>query len=181
MTRSAPVSRLAPEFDGFLFAPIGDDGKGMPLSVLSALARLDLDPWQEAADLARLPGNTATQRLASLIAALPSRPSAHDDLGAIAARLIALLPGRVGNQNSANRKTPPSAGIPTNIPVIRQVIFYVILMAVVLGARSLIASHQPVPQARPDLSSVSGTVSPRIPPPILAVHEAVESDNGRDR
>ena len=34
----------------------------MLLSVLSALARLDIDPWQEAAQLAGLPGETATRR-----------------------------------------------------------------------------------------------------------------------
>jgi len=64
----------------------------MPLSVLSALARLDIDPWLEAAELARLPRETATQRLASSIAALPEGPSAHLEHGTIAARLIALLP-----------------------------------------------------------------------------------------
>src|SRR5471030_962988 len=80
-------------FDAFLFAPIGDDRKdGMMLSVLSALARQGVDPWQEAARLAVLPGKTATQRLASMIAALPETPSAHPDPGMIAARLIALLP-----------------------------------------------------------------------------------------
>jgi hypothetical protein len=36
------------EFDNFLYASIGADRNGMPLSVLSALARLDLDPWEEA-------------------------------------------------------------------------------------------------------------------------------------
>jgi hypothetical protein len=71
MTRSASVSRLASEFDNFLFAPIGEDRNEVPLSVLSALARLDVDPWHEAANLARLPKETATQRLASLIAGLP--------------------------------------------------------------------------------------------------------------
>ena len=68
MTHSASVSHLGSEFDDFLFAPIGEDRNGMLLSVLSALARLDVDPWQEAAQLAGLPGETATQRLASLIA-----------------------------------------------------------------------------------------------------------------
>ena len=68
MTRSASVSRLKSEFDDFLFAPIGEERNGMLLSVLSALARLDVDPWQEAADLARLPRDSATQRLTALIA-----------------------------------------------------------------------------------------------------------------
>ena len=53
---------LGTEFDDFLFAPIVEDRNDMPLSVLSALARLDIDPWQEADKLARLPGETATQR-----------------------------------------------------------------------------------------------------------------------
>jgi hypothetical protein len=42
-------AQLGPEFENFLFAPIGEDSNGMVLSVLSALARLDIDPWQEAA------------------------------------------------------------------------------------------------------------------------------------
>jgi hypothetical protein len=61
MTRSPSISVLGSEFDDFLFAPIGEDRNDMPLSVLSALARLDIDPWHEAAELARLPGETATQ------------------------------------------------------------------------------------------------------------------------
>jgi hypothetical protein len=70
MTYSASVSRLGSEFDDFLFAPIGEDRNGLLLRVLSALARLEIDPWQEVAELAGLPGATATQRLASLIAEL---------------------------------------------------------------------------------------------------------------
>ena len=75
----------------------------MLLSVLSALARLDIDPWQEAAKLARLPGETATQRLAALIAELPDEPSADPDPVTIAARLIALLP-RPTDRNIPSRK-----------------------------------------------------------------------------
>lgn len=92
MTNSASISRLGSEFDDFLFAPIGEDRNGMLLSVLSALARLDIDPWQEAAKLAGLPEESATQRLASLIAELPDEPAAHPGPATIAARLIALLP-----------------------------------------------------------------------------------------
>lgn len=60
MIRSTSVSVLGSEFDDFLFAPIGEDKNDMPLSMLSALARLDIDPWQEAAELSRLPEETAT-------------------------------------------------------------------------------------------------------------------------
>jgi hypothetical protein len=43
MSGSVRMSPLGSEFDSFLYAPIGEDGNGMPLSVLSALARLDVD------------------------------------------------------------------------------------------------------------------------------------------
>jgi hypothetical protein len=49
MTRPARTSPLGSEFDGFLYARIGEDSNGMLLSVLAALARLDVDPWEEAA------------------------------------------------------------------------------------------------------------------------------------
>ena len=51
------MSSLASEFDNFLLAPIGDDNNGMQLSVLSALARLNVDPWEQAATLALLPAD----------------------------------------------------------------------------------------------------------------------------
>jgi hypothetical protein len=71
MTRTTSLSPLGSEFDNFLFAPIGEDKNGMLLSVVSALARLDVDPWQEAGELARLPPESAIARLASRISALP--------------------------------------------------------------------------------------------------------------
>jgi hypothetical protein len=98
MTGSVWATSLGSEFDDFLFAPIAEESNGMLLSVISALARLDLDPWQEAIKLAGLPRETATKRLASLlIAALTGGPSAHLDPGTIAARLIALLPRRASS------------------------------------------------------------------------------------
>ena len=84
-----------PQFDRFLFAPVGEDANGMRVSVLSALARRGVDPWQEAQDLAGLPTDSAGQRLDTLIAALPDVPALALDHRAVATRLIALLPGAV--------------------------------------------------------------------------------------
>jgi hypothetical protein len=89
---AAAVTFFRPEFDDFLYAPVGADASGMTLSVLSALSRLDLDPWEEAAELSELPADTAAQRLTSLIARLPGGRWTSADVGAIAARLIELLP-----------------------------------------------------------------------------------------
>lgn len=63
MEHSASMPQLGSEFDAFLFAPVGDDENGMALSVLSALARLSVDPWLEAASLAQLPEHSAIERL----------------------------------------------------------------------------------------------------------------------
>jgi hypothetical protein len=92
MTPATSVSFFRSEFDDFLYAAIGADRNESPLSVLSALARLDLDPWREAAELSRLPKGVAAARLERLIARLPRGRWAEADLGAIADRLIALLP-----------------------------------------------------------------------------------------
>jgi len=159
MTRCTSVSPLGSEFDNFLFAPIGEDRNGMLLSVLSALARLDVDPWQEAGELAQLPGETATQRLASLIAALPDGPSAHLDPGMVATRLIALLPRRV-------RPDIPSRETLFAIRAVsdpRGFIYgTVIFMTFVLGVQWMIASHQP--PAHVD-HTTSSTFFPQMPPP----------------
>jgi hypothetical protein len=93
---SAPVFRVDSEFDAFLFAPVGEDENGLLLSVISALVRLDLDPWIEAAKLAQLPVKPAAARLASLIAALPDEALARPDPRAMADRLIGLLPRQGG-------------------------------------------------------------------------------------
>jgi hypothetical protein len=84
MQGSSSISLLGSEFEPFLLAPVGEESNGMLLSVLSGLARLDVDPWEEAAGL---PGDAATRKLASLIAALPTAASAREDSVTIAARV----------------------------------------------------------------------------------------------
>jgi len=95
MTNSASVSNITLEFDSFLFERIDKNSEGTPISVLSVLARLGVDPWEEAARLAQLPRLAAAKSLASMIAAaMPGAPSACLDAGAVSDRLISLLPSR---------------------------------------------------------------------------------------
>src|SRR5687768_1019648 len=82
---------LRTDFDEFLLAPIGEDGSGLPLTMLSALARLDVDPWEEAASLASLPVEAATQRLVSLLATVPDWRVPRGDAAAIVTLLVGLL------------------------------------------------------------------------------------------
>ena len=54
-------------YDAFLFAQICDDANGMHLSVLSALARMNVDPWEEATRLAAMPKAVAEKALVSIL------------------------------------------------------------------------------------------------------------------
>jgi hypothetical protein len=94
MTTSAALGGQSPRFDAFLFAPVGEDRNGMLVSVLSALARLGVDPWAEAAALTELPQGAARERLDAMLVGFGDVPSVAPDHGRIVARLIALLPPR---------------------------------------------------------------------------------------
>ena len=44
------------EYNAFLFAAVGEEKVGLPLTVLTALTRLGFDPWREAPDCRICPG-----------------------------------------------------------------------------------------------------------------------------
>jgi hypothetical protein len=138
MMPGAPVDRPGSEFDNFLFAPIAEESNGMLLRVVSVLARMDVDPWEEASRLARLPGETATRRLAALIAALPEGPSARQDAGTIAARLVGLLPHQARSAAALNilQQVQPM----TRSRAVASVILYALLMLFLLSAQWLTSS-----------------------------------------
>jgi hypothetical protein len=101
MALSARFSLLHSDLNDFLFASVGEEQNGVTLSVVSALTRLGLDPWEEAARLTPLPKARAAEALSTLIARLPiHRTGSSDDL-AISQRLVELLP---------DRKSAPSQG-----------------------------------------------------------------------
>lgn len=157
---SASVSRLRSEFDAFLFAPIGDEKNGMLLSVLSALARSDVDPWAEAAKFSRMSAEAATEKMTSLIAALPDRPPGQPDPRTIAARLIALLPRRE-NSNASPEHPALKSGVATR----SQTLLFVMFMTLLLSAQFFMASRQPSPQTDGARAPTSNPVSPSLLPP----------------
>jgi len=92
MTLSARFSLLHSDLNDFLFASVGEEKNGMPLSVMSALTRLGVDPWEEAARRAALPKAVAAEALAPMIARLPIGRLQPSDNLAITQRLVELLP-----------------------------------------------------------------------------------------
>ena len=103
---------LCPDLDDFLFAPVGEERDGIPLSVISALTRLGIDPWDEATRLSSLERREAVDQLVLTIVRLPgmSRSEALD----IALDLVELLPtssstrGPAEVRRSGRRKSAPS-------------------------------------------------------------------------
>jgi hypothetical protein len=96
MSYSAAIFAPRSAYDRFLYAVICEQKNGAPLSVLSAFAQLDLDPWEEAARLARLPRRHAVTSLRASIAALPADAIRDLDTTSIAVDLLALLPRHAG-------------------------------------------------------------------------------------
>ncbi len=79
-------------YNDFLFGTLGQDAAGTEITVLSALSRLGIDPWQEAARLAALPRDAAASALAATIARLPDGTWPEAEAAKIAARLVTSLP-----------------------------------------------------------------------------------------
>ncbi|HEX3416689.1 MAG TPA: hypothetical protein VHT21_09835 [Stellaceae bacterium] len=92
MALPARFSLLHSDLNDFLFASVGEEQNGVTLSVVSALTRLGVDPWEEAARLTPLPKASAAEALATLIARLPIRRTQSLDDLAISRRLVELLP-----------------------------------------------------------------------------------------
>jgi hypothetical protein len=84
-------SLLHSELNGFLFATMGTEENGAPLSVLSGLTRVGIDPWAEGARLAKLPREAAVHALTPVIA-LFAKNRSDSDVREVALHLAGLLP-----------------------------------------------------------------------------------------
>jgi hypothetical protein len=157
------ISQSRSEFDKFLYAQIEEGSNGMLLSVLSALARLDIDPWQEAGNLTRMTREGATQRLASLISALPGGPLAHLDARTIAARLVRLLPHRPSVNIASHEMLPETGALNNSRALMYIIIANVIFLVFSLGSQYF--THQPMPHTsfRHALAAKAG--APQVPMP----------------
>jgi hypothetical protein len=141
MNAPAATPRLGSEFDAFLFAPVGDQ-TGMPISVVTMLARLDVDPWQEAARLAALAPEAAAQKVASMLKAMPDPSLQHDDVLTIASRLVATLP-----RPTPAAATPlPGLFVASGTPASRHranVLFLAVYLIFMLATQFVMASLWP--------------------------------------
>lgn len=92
---------LRPDLDKFLQATVGEERDGVPLTMISALARLDLDPWDEAGRLSSLAKPEAGEQLARTILRLTGTRWRTPEARRIADDLIELLPTRAEVREAA--------------------------------------------------------------------------------
>src|SRR6185437_1966369 len=161
MTLATATSSLEARFDPFLYAAVREDPDGMPLTVLSVLARMDIDPWEEAARLAQLPDEGAARALAGLISDLPKSFATPPDSGTIAARLITLLP-RWERETTAQRvssRGPRAIQVPNRATIVARAVLLLIVLALLLVSQWVVVSHlAPLPANKP--LATPATVAP---------------------
>ena len=154
MTSSPSVSYLTPQFDDFLFARINEDSEATPLSVLSVLARLGVDPWEEAAKLAQLPRVSAAKRLAAFLAATPGAQGAYANAKTVCDRLIDLLP------SPAAIAVPPGKERGVRALTQSRFVIWLAAIAVILAIQWIVISRQSTTPVHEPNATSSSTVLP---------------------
>ena len=127
---------LRPDLDPFLFAVVREERDGIPLSTISALAQLGLDPWDEAGRLAGLAKRDAVEQLTGLLLRLPgpSRPLA-EEVQRIAGALVDVLPSSNGVAEPAGTQGIGPAA------TLRNRVFWIICCALVAMAVLLMLAN----------------------------------------
>jgi hypothetical protein len=133
------------EFNGFLFASVGEEKNGMQLTVLSALTRLGLDPWGEAARLSKLPRESAARALALVIALLPEGDWTASDSWAIATRLVKCLPAGDAPAAVQPAQIPGNSGTRKKPGTALWVVYVVFAATLFFAVSRLQADHTPGP------------------------------------
>jgi hypothetical protein len=158
MVRAPSLSMLPSTYDEFLYAPVGESTHGALLTVISVLARQNVDPWEEAANLSRLPPDAAARRLAAMITASPGRPS---NQAAVADRLIALLPHRIasaGGPASSLSSIPPVDWRPPRVNLMVIAIYIGVMVLSQWIAASVFERSPPVNGASATRSTLGETL-----------------------
>ncbi len=148
MSQTNSVFQPDRKLEPFLVAPATIDSGGFPVTVLSMLARLDIDPWNEGASLARLSRKAAVQRLASLIDRLPGSGENAPPSRATAARLVSLLPS--GFEIVSESMPATVDWRPSGLDSSRAILIYVALVGLLFVGLGVIGTLRSTEKGAPD-------------------------------
>lgn len=136
----------------------------MRLSVVSAMARMNLDPWEEAARLAALPTSDAEENLVSTLNLLPCHPQKPSETEILASRLVALLP-KAAKATTAKVATMAESHQPS-------MTYWLVWLCIAI-AMSLLSARQ---QATTRSTGDSGTASNATPGEGVGAKPALPRD-----
>ena len=130
----------------------------MRLSVISALARTNVDPWEEAIRLAAMPKAIAEKTLLSILDLVSGRSWKSPEAAAIAARLVRLLPqsGEAAPMAAAGTVNVAS-GIAKALNLRNN--YWWLWVAMALAMSFMTPRHQAGTSSAPAVASESGATS----------------------
>jgi hypothetical protein len=149
-----PHERIDPVYDKFLYAQLGEEANGMQLSVLSALARQNMDPWEIAQKLSVLPREPAVRFLTPLLACVPGDVPEREAPEVIAARLIAMLPSLAISDRKAGPAYSEHPHAQPNLAIDRIRLFVAFALLLLFG-QLLLSSLSPGPTSGKSMSSTA--------------------------
>jgi len=141
----------------------------MRVSVISALARTNVDPWEEATRLAAMPKAIAEETLLSILDVVSGRSWKSPEATAIVARLVRLLP------QSGETATIATTGTANAAPEIEKVLnmqkkYWWLWVAMALVMSFMMPHHQAATSSAPAATSESGAIfqskSAQTPDPV---------------
>lgn len=117
MARSMTQLGQDPVFEHFLGASIGEDSHGIDVTVLSMFARLGVNPWTEASELAAMPEGIARKRLDALLTRFEDVPTIGPDRVKIISAIMAFLPRKRVFASASSQDDAKSLVPLFNIPI----------------------------------------------------------------
>ncbi len=167
MKSAVAKSRPGSEFDSFLFAALGEDRNGLAVSIVSHLARMNLDPWQEAETLAALPAEVAAKRLALSLDTLTDQNLRPGNSEVEVLRLLALLPPPAP---TAQTRGMSAGAVSSADPEMRIGIAVFITFAIFLVGSQILAAHRDSAIQPGAVPVPSMLTAPSHTPPTPAAH-----------
>ena len=146
---------LTARYNDFLFTPICEQENGMQLSVLSALARMNFDPWKEAARLATMSPGEAEWALVATLSKVPGRTWSLSEAEDIAKRLVQRLP----QTTSATSKVGTEAKWAGS----RQISYWLMWLGFIIAMLIVQPRHQPTTTSQG--TTHEGLLSSLLSPP----------------
>jgi len=158
---SVSDSALASAYERFLCASVCEQNNGTQVTVLSALVRADIDPWEEATRLATMPRAKAEATLCSILRQISDHWTGTE-VEAVSARLVQLLPKDTGE---------PATSISASIGEVDRSIFWLVWLGLALA----VSLNSPRNQ-----TSISEPGPAVISPAVLSAATSDVSDKNRE-